>query len=100
MARTRRGTMTKWEYCRLALIRKETDDNIIAIVSLEYFQNPAETEFAPIEADPDPLSNDQATSDAMFTLDKSVARLGVEGWEAIAIEDQGLRWYFKRPLAQ
>ena len=92
--------MTKWEYCRLALIRRDPDDDIAAIVALEYFQTPAEGEFAPIAADPDPASHEQATSDAMFTLDQSVARLGVAGWEAIAIDDQGLRWYFKRPLAQ
>jgi hypothetical protein len=86
--------MTGWEYCRVALIRRETDTGLVAIVVLDYFQNLL------IEDDPAPWPDDQTTGDAMFTLDTTVARPGAEGWEAISIDDQGLRWYFKRPLPE
>jgi hypothetical protein len=94
--------MTRWEYCRLSLVHGGIDGDEDARVFLHYFQSPPQTEDVPIEEDPHPDvdPDDRRVDDALFTLDKTVTRLGAEGWEAISVDHDGTHWYFKRPLAE
>jgi hypothetical protein len=84
--------MVRWEYCRLDVIGDHPDGPFVAV---NYFQDPPAAERVLFQ-DPPPEYTNTITATAIITLGATVDRLGSEGWEAVQINEDGTRWFFKR----